>query len=160
MPLLCLMRHGPAEADGDDPSLTLEGEAVVQDVAVVLAGLGLSFDAVWSSPLARARHTAAIVADVLGGPRAVEPIEELMPGHPVSALADRAARTGVRGSVLAVGHQPDMGRMAREAIRSALPLPFHRGTVAAIEVPDWESLASGRAGWLAFHLPPDLRPGR
>lgn len=67
--------------------------------------LGLSFDRIVASPLVRARETAAIVAEVLGGP-AVEESETLAPG--ASPETSRGLLVGAPPSLLLVGHEPHL----------------------------------------------------
>src|SRR5688572_20399354 len=109
---LYFLRHGIATApDGWDPEhdddrpLTDDGIAKSEATGRRLAALGIKLDAVLTSPLARARQTAEIVAQALG----LEVVEEpaLGPGfaeRAAAALVDRHA--GARGLML-VGHEPD-----------------------------------------------------
>lgn len=77
---LVLVRHGVTAhtrdkrfsgRDGDDPSLTTEGQAQAKAAAARVLGMG-GGDVVLSSPLRRARETADIVADTLDLPVGVE----------------------------------------------------------------------------------------
>ena len=54
MPRLSLLRHGPAEAGGANPSLSQEGAEMMRLEALGMAKLGLRFDEILSSPLQRA----------------------------------------------------------------------------------------------------------
>jgi len=69
---LYLMRHAIAHELGADGSrtdagrtLTTEGRANTRAAAQAMRRLELDFDAIWTSPLVRARQTAEIVAEVL-----------------------------------------------------------------------------------------------
>jgi phosphohistidine phosphatase len=105
---LILVRHaeaGPGQPD-EARSLTPEGRKAARALAEQLAGE--SPDAVLSSPLLRARETAAPIAQAAGV--AVEPDERLAPGADVDGVREAAAGRG--GTVVVVGHQPDLGEIA------------------------------------------------
>ena len=99
---LVLVRH--AEAAPGDPdelrALTRAGRKQARRLGEKLRGDGLEPDAVLTSPLLRARETAAALG--FGEPDAVD---ELAPG----ATADdvRTAIAGRGDTVVVVGHQPD-----------------------------------------------------
>jgi phosphohistidine phosphatase len=103
---LVLVRH--AEAAPGDPdelrSLTPEGHEQARKLGEQLRADGVRPDAVLSSPLLRARQTAADLG--FGDP---EPLEELAPG----ATGDdvRAAIAGRGETVVVVGHQPDCSQI-------------------------------------------------
>jgi phosphohistidine phosphatase len=111
---LYLVRH--AEAARGDPDelrpLTAAGRQQARELGERLAAEGVEADAVFSSPLLRARETADQLARALGV-RAV-PDERLAPG----ATADDVLATVAEGparpdqTVVVVGHQPDCGRIA------------------------------------------------
>jgi phosphohistidine phosphatase len=108
-----LIRHGRAArgawADADRP-LTPEGEAEVERIARGLVRLEPHVPRVVSSPLVRAYETAVILAKAWGsGPVAKLP-ELAIGGDPVRAAA-RLFELGGTGSVLAVGHSPDLGAL-------------------------------------------------
>ena len=97
---LVIVRH--AEAAPGDPdelrSLTPQGRAQARALAAELHDRGIAADAVVTSPLLRARETAA----VLGEP---EIEERLAPGATPEDVRDAA--TGRGETVIVVGHQPD-----------------------------------------------------
>jgi phosphohistidine phosphatase len=103
---LVLVRH--AEAAPGDPdelrTLTPEGHVQARKLGEQLRADGVRPDVVLSSPLLRARQTAADLG--FGDP---EPLEELAPG----ATADdiRAAIAGRGETVVVVGHQPDCSQI-------------------------------------------------
>jgi phosphohistidine phosphatase len=106
---LVIVRHGEA-APGDPDELrplTPKGRKQARDLGKRLRDDGLEVDAVLTSPLLRARETAA----ALGlGDATVD--ERLAPGATPADIRDAA--TGRGGTVLVVGHQPDCGRAAAE----------------------------------------------
>ena len=121
-----------------------------------MARLGITFDLVLSSPLRRAEATARIVASITtatGGRPAVTIEHELAGGCTASTLLGLLAAHRSSSSVLVVGHQPDMGRIAADLLGSEGPLPFGRGTLCCLELAD--DAAEGAAS-LVFLMPADL----
>ena len=105
---LFLVRHAeaaPGEPDdlrpltpaGRDAARALGAELAAEEPEVVL-----------SSPLLRARETAAEIAQVAGVE--LEPDERLAPGATVDDVRDLVEGRGE--TVVVVGHQPDCGKIA------------------------------------------------
>jgi len=123
-----LVRH--AEAAPGDPDelriLTPAGHEQARALGRRLRADGVQPDAVLSSPLLRARETAADLG--FGEP---EPLEQLSPG----ATADDV-RTAVEGrgeTVVIVGHQPDCSRITA-ALRGGEEPPFPPAGVQIVEL--------------------------
>lgn len=109
---LYLVRHAeaaPGEPD-ESRSLTPEGREQARALGERLRARGVQPAAVLTSPLLRARETAAALAQATGV--ALEPNERLAPG--ATAEDVRAAVAGRGETVVVVGHQPDCGRIAAE----------------------------------------------
>jgi phosphohistidine phosphatase len=107
-----LVRHAeaaPGEPDDLRP-LTPAGRAAARDLGSRLAADGVRPAAVLSSPLLRARETAAELARALDAEPEAD--ERLSPGADAEAL--RAAVAGRGDAVVVVGHQPDCGRISAE----------------------------------------------
>jgi phosphohistidine phosphatase len=158
---LILMRH--ADAGDPDPArwpddrqrpLTPDGAARHRQVALALRRMGVTFDEILTSPLARARQTAEIVAEVYGCGRKVEAHE---------ALADRAAPADVLtplaardpgGSVLVVGHEPNLSRLAAALISrdGSARLRLEKGGLLVV---DFDGPPAAGQGVLRLHLRPD-----
>ena len=126
-----LVRHAeaaPGEPD-DLRSLSPAGWAAARDLGTRLAAEGARPAVVLTSPLLRARETAAELARSLGCE--VEADERLAPGTTADALrvvvADRGAEVAV------VGHQPDCGRIAAELSGGAEP-SFPPGGLVVLEL--------------------------
>ena len=92
-----------------------DGVREMERIAAALAAQGLAPDLVLSSPLARARQTASILATALGRPDLTIVDSSLAPGFSLAdleaILSDRHDAT----SVVLVGHEPDLS-----AVTSAL----------------------------------------
>lgn len=123
-----LVRH--AEAAPGDPdelrTLTSAGHEQARALGDQLRADGVRPDVVLSSPLLRARETAADLG--FGEP---EPHEQLSPG----ATADdvRAAVHGRGETVVVVGHQPDCSRITA-ALRGGDEPPFPPAGVQIVEL--------------------------
>lgn len=128
---LYLVRHAEAATGEPDElrSLTNAGRETARALGKQLAADGVQPDVVLSSPLLRARETAAEIAQATGAE--AEPDERLAPGADVDDV--RAAITGRGETVVVVGHQPDCGRVA--AALGGGPEPaFAPGGVAVLEL--------------------------
>lgn len=128
--LVYLCRHAQAAPGDPDELRELTATGVVQasTLAGRLAGADPRPTAVVSSPLVRARQTAAPVAEALGVE--VEVDERLAPGATLSSLE---AITAERDApFVTVGHQPDCSEIVL-ALTGADP-GFPVGSVRAIEV--------------------------
>jgi phosphohistidine phosphatase len=104
---LLIVRHAEAAPGNPDElrPLTVAGREHARVLGERLRAQGLEPDAVVSSPLLRARETAAALG--LGDP---EVDERLAPGASPQDLRDAAAGRGE--TVVVVAHQPDCGRAA------------------------------------------------
>jgi phosphohistidine phosphatase len=104
---LVLIRHAEAAPGEPDElrALTPEGHEQARQLGDRLRSDGIEPDAVLSSPLLRARETAANLG--FGTP---EPRDELAPG---ATVGDVRAVVADRGeTVVVVGHQPDCSEIA------------------------------------------------
>lgn len=126
-----VVRHAEAAPGEPDElrALTPEGRAQARALAERLAGEEPRIDAVLSSPLLRARETAAAIAGASGLEAEVE--ERLAPG--ATAADVRAAVAGRGDRVAIVGHQPDCGEIVAEL--SGAPAPsFPPASVQTIDL--------------------------
>jgi phosphohistidine phosphatase len=130
---LYLVRH--AEAASGDPDelrpLTPEGREAARELGQRLAAAGVRPHAVLTSPLLRARETAAELARPAG--LEAEPDDRLAPG---ASAAEVRAAAGERGQiVVVVGHQPDCGKIAAALTGGAEPA-FPPAGMVAIDLPE------------------------
>jgi phosphohistidine phosphatase len=126
-----LVRHAeaaPGEPD-DLRALTPDGRRAARDLGDRLANEGVRPDAVISSPLLRARETAAEIGRALG----VEPEADDRLGSGATADGLRELVEGRGEMVVAVGHQPDCGRIAAELGDGVEP-PFTPAGVVVLEI--------------------------
>src|SRR5438046_3049450 len=111
---LCILRHGIAAELGDDGSrtdrerkLTQEGREKLKRVANTLCEMGIQFDLILSSPFARARQTAEIIAASLECEKRLKFSEQLEPGATAGPLIQEMNRlSNPSDSILLVGHEP------------------------------------------------------
>lgn len=140
---LFLVRHGQAESNhplGDAARrLTPEGRAAFRARAEELAA-GERIARIVTSPYARARETAELLAAASGAP--VEPDDALASGRASGEELVRMLRNRGDGTVL-VGHNPEVAAAVARVAGRELPVP--PGSIACIEVaeddPGWPRLA-------------------
>jgi phosphohistidine phosphatase len=155
------LRHGKAEnrmdwrGDDDARPLTAEGEKELRREASVLRAMDLELDVIVTSPLARARRTAQIVADELGlGGRLAEDAR-LAHGFDVRRLEQLLAAHGPAQSVMVVGHEPDFSATVSELIGGG-DVVMKKGGLARVDVT--APVAGG--GELVWLLTPPLLGSR
>lgn len=126
-----LVRHAEAAPGNPDAlrPLTPQGRETARRLGERLRDEA-AVDAVLTSPLLRALQTAEAIAKAVGA--TAEPTDLLAPG---ATGSDLLAATRGRGKVVvAVGHQPDFGRIA--AALSDAPEPaFPPGGVVRLDLP-------------------------
>jgi len=159
---LYLVRHaiaaerGEAWPDDDKRPLTARGVSRFKEEVEGLKRIGVEVDEIFTSPLVRAKQTAALLASGLAGKPAVKVLDVLSPGHAPSSVMAQLARTARRRRIALVGHEPDLGELAAQLIGAGRALPFRKGGVCRIDV---ESLTSRRPGALTFFVTPKLLRG-
>ena len=157
---LILIRH--ADAGDPDPQrypddrvrpLTAEGRRAHEVIARGLARMGLAPTHLLTSPLARARETAAITAQALGWTGSIEPVECLGDRFTVADLLEHLARYPDDSTVVCVGHEPHLSRFAATLLHpeGALKIGLAKSGVIALEFAGKPAPGAGR---LLFLLPP------
>ena len=149
MPTLIVMRHGEAvskDVAGNDENrwLTEEGK---KEVRLMAQCIPFKLAKVFSSPLRRARETAAIVAEVLGL-EGYEVVEELEPGK---FTLDTLARLSLEDKTVIIAHAPDVNKVVAALIGGG-NLKIPAGGFALVE---YEKLEPG-SGTLRALLAPKL----
>lgn len=130
---LVIVRHAEAASGAPDElrPLTANGREQARDLGRRLRDDVGRPDAVLSSPLLRARETAEEIARALGTMPAAD--ERLAPGATAEAVRD-AASDHDTDKIVAIGHQPDCGRIA--AALTGGPEPeFPTAGVVVIDLP-------------------------
>jgi phosphohistidine phosphatase len=155
---LYIIRHAIAQPLGqkneftdEKRTLTAEGRARMREAAKGLRNLGVEFDLVMTSPLARAVETAEIIIDVLGlEKKEIQQTASLAPGAPIDELfAEIKRRMGVE-SIALVGHQPDLGEIISKIVQcdGGLAIQFKKGSVCSINVTETVPTLRGELVWL------------
>ena len=155
-----LLRHGIAVSaeetapDGERP-LTAKGIKRMRKAARGLRRLGLDFDAILTSPLARARQTADIVAAALGLESHLTVVEALQPNCSVEELLASLSDYQHRKHLLLVGHEPLLSGTAAFLVTGkktvALEIALKKGGLCHIEI---DSLPPRNPGTLRALLAP------
>ena len=128
---LFLVRH--AEAAPGEPDalreLTPAGRDQARALGMELAANGIRPEVILTSPLVRARQTAETVSLAVGVP--VEIDERLGPGATAESVEEAVEGRGE--TVLAVGHQPDLPRIAAQ-LTGEPPPDFPPAGIVAVEL--------------------------
>jgi phosphohistidine phosphatase len=146
------LRHGKAcsradwDAADDLRPLTEEGERVIRAEALALKRHGLGVSVIVTSPLARARRTAEIVAEELDLSDRVLEDARLAHGLDLRRLAKIVARQAEDAGVMVVGHEPEFSATIAAAIGGGR-VEMKKGAVARVDFagPD---LRYGVLAWL------------
>ena len=154
-----LMQHGPALPKDQDPEegLAPDGEARIHASGQALKEMGVSFDAILSSPKKRSKQTAAIVAEEVGFPaeRIVETKKVKAMTPPEETIQALSELSGVT-RVLIAGHLPSVAEVASFLLTegSKAAVQFEMGGCCRIDVDELPTHA-GRLRW--YLLPEQLR---
>lgn len=156
---LYLLRHADAgdpdawPGDDADRPLSDKGRRQAASLGRFLAARGVSFDAILSSPKARAMETAQLVADsVADSVKAdVTADDRLGERFDVGDLAAVIEDAGVR-RLLVVGHDPDFSDLCA-TLSGAAYLPLKKGALARLDLSLPLQPAAGILRWL---LPPGV----
>ena len=109
---IVLWRHAEAESGEPDEGrkLTPKGEKQAKRVAEWLHNRLPDTAKILSSPAKRAQQTAQALAEA--SHRKVRTVEALAPDATVDEMLDAVGWTAGKGTIVVVGHQPTMGRIA------------------------------------------------
>jgi len=158
-----LLRHGIAVDRGahqfrndSHRPLTAEGIKRTRKVAKAMASLEVSFAAVLTSPLVRAKQTADLVVETLAIPAKLRLCNALAPGgKPHDLIAEIKRLVQPDEAALLVGHEPDLSRLASLLI-SGKPDADLTLKKAGLCVLDAEDLVPGACASLELLLTPKL----
>lgn len=124
-----------------------------------LRRLRISFDALLTSPLVRARQTADIVANELGLEAKMEEMLELAPESSVERLISSLTRFQNREHLLLVGHNPLLPDAASVLLagrkETSFQIDLKKGGLCCIEIDSLPPRTPGTLHW--FLTPKQLR---
>jgi phosphohistidine phosphatase len=137
---LVLFRHGPAGTadpnrwpDDSLRPLTERGEARTRKAARGLARLIEGDVVLWTSPFARARRTAELLAQAFEGRTGnLREVEALEPGAQWRALEPLVGRVPASATLVWVGHEPDLGAHAARFLAAGAPLSLKKAGACAL----------------------------
>ena len=132
---LYFLRHAIAhDADAnttdEQRQLTDEGITRTRQTARMLKALGVKPDALYSSPLIRARETADVIRKVLGVE--VQERKEVAPGFSIFAVEALTSDLDEDTDVMFVGHEPDFSTTIASLTGARVVLK--RGGLARIDI--------------------------
>jgi len=152
---LYILRHGKAGESSPGPGdagrrLTPEGKKEIRRAARFLRKKKIRFDLIATSPLARARETAAIVARVTGAREEPVSWDELAPGGDPDTVCYHAAQAGEDAAVLLVGHEPQLSGLVGRIITGGgeASVVLGKGSLAKIRNFSFERSPGGELQWL------------
>ena len=162
MPIL-LLRHGPAGnadprrfPDDRDRPLTSLGKKRTRRAMRGLANFEPVIDRVWTSPLVRARETAALLARAYDPPPPITVVEALAPGGDALAALAADRHAGAKETLVLVGHEPDLGLLAGRLVAGpGITLPLKKAGACRIDIVGIARRGSGTLEW--FFTPRLLR---
>ncbi|MFN8058184.1 MAG: phosphohistidine phosphatase SixA [Vicinamibacterales bacterium] len=152
--VLYLVRHaiaaerGPGYPDDEKRPLTRAGVRRFREAVRGLQAVGVELDLILTSPLARAVETARLLHAGFGDAQmtvwdALEP-----------AVASKQTLTSLRehrrhARIALVGHEPALGALAAELLRTPIPVPFKKGGVCCLGVSALPPLEPATLVWMA-----------
>lgn len=142
--------HGTPGVEEADRPLTLEGIRKMRRNNRGLRRLGVKPDAIWTSPLPRARQTAELLAEDLGVRKAIRDMDDLRPGADFTMLRREMATLGPKKRLALVGHEPDLGLFASWLITGlkVSAIQFRKGGVACIQAEQLDPPSGNQLLWL------------
>jgi len=142
--------HGdPGWADDSLRELSPEGKERFACVVKALAERGFAPARIATSPYARCRQTADIVAQFVSGQPKIDELEALEPGSDLEELLEWT-RAQQGADVCWVGHNPDVEELTAGLISDGRAcVRFAKGGVAAVQFDDEVASGAGELCWLA-----------
>ena len=142
-------RGDPRWPDDSLRELTPEGIERYTRVVRALAERGFDPARIATSPYARCRQTAKIIAEYVPGSPRIDELEALEPGSNIEPLIEWT-NLQEGNDVCWVGHSPDVERLAAQlAGDESAGIRFAKGAVAAIFFEDDVIVGLGKLYWLA-----------
>jgi phosphohistidine phosphatase len=143
--ILYLVRHAIAVPHGtpgiaeDERPLTERGTRKMAEAAEGLRNIGVAPEVIVSSPLPRAKQTADILIEVLGGQASLKLLPALAPGGSRPEIYKELQTYRELECLMLVGHQPSLGEIAAEIAWGSPEtyVELKKGGACALEVHDW-----------------------
>ena len=157
--MLYIQRHATAEeisSGGDDGArrLTDRSKEKMRGAAAGMRAMGLKFDAILTSPLARATETAELVAAAYEN----TPPPQVMPALATGVTATDALAAlrafAKHDDVMIVGHEPQLSAVASIVLAGAsdiVHLKLKTGGCIAIDLPARFDRGGGELRWMLTH---------
>lgn len=158
---LYLIRHGVAAERSDEypddskRPLTSGGISRLRKEAKALDEMEIGFDHIITSPLARARQTADVFAELLKSKPSLSQSDALAPAGTPAGVMQELAKYLRKGRIALVGHEPNMGELAARLIGARTPLEFKKGAICRIDFDVPPPKGTGQLRW--FVTPRMLR---
>ena len=150
------MQHGPYLPKEQDPDegLSPDGDARIHASGKALRRMGITFDAIFSSPKKRSGQTAAIVAGEVGfPPDKITETDKVKAMTPPEETVEMLCGLWGYKRVLIAGHLPSVGEVASSLLTegSKASIAFEMGGCCRIDV---EALPT-HSGKLRWYLTPE-----
>ena len=150
------MQHGLALSEEQDPQrhLSPEGKAQIKRTASAMKEMGASFDLMISSPKARAKESAEIIAGTLSYPlKEIEVTDTLAPNSSPEDFINFLTEFKNRERVFIAGHLPSLHNIALHLLceSCSINIKFEMGGVMRV---DAERLPTHQ-GILRYYLLPE-----
>lgn len=153
-----LLRHGlavepgtPGYEDDAERPLLPKGQRRLRKAAGAMDAMELSFDAILSSPLRRARQTAEIVARELKLKKQLRFSDALAPGGSVKDLLRQLNELKpAPENVLLVGHEPCLSRLVSLLVTGGVDaaIEMKKGGLGKLEIAELQPGQCARLAWL------------
>jgi phosphohistidine phosphatase len=150
---LYLLRHGDAEprqvsAPDAERALTPKGKRDVNAITEQARIGNVRPDVVLTSPLRRAKETAAIAQKRMGVKRLLE-TKVLLPDTPPESVWKELSSLEGAEQVLLAGHEPCLSRLAQFLLRAKFGMDLKKGAMLRITIP-----RTGGGGVLKWMITP------
>lgn len=154
-----ILRHGEALSKGD-PAVSSDAERPLVDEGIRrsrqalegFAKLGISVNAIFTSPWLRAKQTAAIAADVLDMNQRLFELDELAGDRAIEAVMNALTKYSHQ-DVMLVGHNPQLSELAAYllSLSTSMQVDLKKSGICAIEV---ERIPPKNPGTLLWMMTP------
>jgi len=141
-------------AKDTERALTAAGKREIEEVGKAMAKLGYRFDVVVTSPLKRAKETAAVVSRAMDRKKSAEEWPELSPEGSRNAFYRKLAKLRPGSKVLCVGHEPYLTTAIGEITgkggegSAGFRISLKKGGLAKLVVTGFNPRISGEVRWL------------